>query len=314
MNNSSLGNSSVVVRGTRPTSWAPYVVGALILVLWWIGVVWCFSNGQNGIAFVLGPAAGLFTLFYLFALAGTGFAIGRAQATADSAGIRTWRFDYRWDEVLAFDFVEAAVVYGSVNTQRTSASKMKGTSLVVTLRKVDGNGRPLQIGYTLHAHHTKNFEEFKAAAQRFCPTLEIRSEILVDDYVVDPQSRAKLTQQFMVEGKLVVRDRRGREKIVVDSENISDGEATVALSRVGAMVAVTDVFTTKTVWPGGVSSKSSERTHRLVIVGNDLRPDGTTWSTQLLYPKDYAPSLELFIVSMRKIAPQIPISDRRTTG
>lgn len=305
----------VTVRGTRPPSWGPHSVGAALLVLWWLGVVWCASSGQSGIAIFLGLLGAFFTFAYLMSLVGTVSAIGRAQATADSQGIRTWRFTYRWDEIIACDFLDASVVYGSVNTQRTTASKAPRTSLVVTLRKADRNGRPIQVGYTLHPHHTNNLEEFKRAAQLCSPTLALRTAILVEDYVIDAQSRETLAQQFLAEGsRLVSRDRRGSEKIRLDEQSITNQEATVSLSRIAAMVAVTDVFTTKTIWPGGISSKSSERTHRLVLVGDELGPDGMPVSVRLDYPADYTPTLEQFFVSVRRIAPHIQLSDRRTTG
>lgn len=314
MSASSTESPSVVIRGTRPPSWAPHVVGAVLLALWWLAVAWCVSSGQTGIALFLGLVGAFITVAYLLSLAGTVLAIGRAQATANSQGIHTWRFDHRWDEVIACDFLEADVVYGSVNTQRTTASKTPRTSLVVTLRKTDANGRPLQVGSTFHPHHTKNLDEFRRAAQQFAPHLAIRTEIHVEDYVIAAQDQEKLAAQFAAEGRLPVRDRRGVEKFSLNNQCIAEGEATISLSRIAGFVAVTDVFTTKTIGPGGASWKSTDRVHRLVIVGNDLKPDGSSWTARLDYPANYTPPLEQFLLSVRRIAPQIPLSDRRTTG
>lgn len=295
----------VTVAGAKPESWAAYVAGTVLIALWWIAVLACAAIEQTGIAIFLGLLGVFFTAAFVRALLRTTSAIGREQATADQHGIRTPRFNYRWHEVLACDFVEQSVTYNSLNSRKTTATREPRTSLIVTLRETDTNGRPVQHGYTLTRHHTDNTAQLLRAAQQFAPDIQIRAELNIDDYASSPRSAA--AQQLARDQRIEVRDHRGRTKITLTNNAIAVDTATIPLSQLTAVVAVTDVLTNSTYgW------KTSERIQRLVLVSNDVAADGTPNTVRIDYPAKFAPPLEQFLPAVSTLAPHIDVRDRRT--
>ncbi|MEC4615714.1 serine/threonine-protein kinase [Tsukamurella tyrosinosolvens] len=299
------GGAPVTVAGAKPESGAAYVTGAVLIALWWIAVLVCATVEQTGIAIFLGLLGVFFTAAFVRVLLRTTSAIGREQATADQHGIRTPRFSYRWHEVLACDFVEQSVTYNGLNSRKTTATREPRTSLIVTLRETDTNGRPVQHGYTLTRHHTDNTAQLLRAAQHFAPDIQIRAELNVDDYASSPRSAA--AQQLARDHRIEVRDHRGRAKITLTNNAITADAATIPLSQLTAVVAVTDVFTNSTYgW------KTSERIQRLVLVSNDVAADGTPNTVRIDYPGKFNPPLEQFLAALRSLAPHIDVRDRRT--
>ncbi|MDF3283696.1 hypothetical protein [Gordonia sp. N1V] len=156
----------------------------------------------------------------LLTLWGARSVIGRSQVTAGPDGIWAPAFQLPWEQIRALDFVSGGTSYGKIDPHQTHAARRRETSLVVTSRAANKNGRPLQYGTTLHQFNSENFDEFRSAVRALAPHVEFWTTLNVSDYVVDPTAQQELARQFAATGRVAVTTRRGKEKMYFDRNGV----------------------------------------------------------------------------------------------
>lgn len=298
--------TEVGVVGAAPPSWTTFwVFGSVVGVLLLLALIFVATGSAVGV-FFFGFVGGILGLLYLLSLWGARSVIGKPQVTAGAAGIWAPRFQLRWDQVRALDFVSNGREYSKIDPHKTSVAKRQMTSLVVTSRERGANGRPVQYGTTLCFNHSHNYEEFRQAVRRLAPHVEFRTDVSVEDTVLDPAVQQAVQQQLASTGRLVVTTKRGKEKMSFDRNGATLGRNFAPWPEITAAVAVIDLHTDRT---GGISTTT--RTQTLVLLTNQTNPNGQERRFRHSYDESFQPPIEYLLPVLRQLAPHIQVADQR---
>lgn len=300
----------VTVVGTAPPSWRDRQVTGGVLAVLWIGVLFCALAGPTWLAIVLSVVLTIATALYAVGTWAIFSIIDDPEIKAGPDGIWAPGFTARWDEVRSCGFVEGKFRYGMLDPSRKVDDDDIQVSLVITKHEADANGRQIQLGYTLYEYHSPNLDEFMAVVRQYAPEADLRTGRSTADFIPNPQQQAALAQQWSTTGQMVVVSRRGAKKLTVDTTGFRAGRHLVPWADVARLVAVTDKYTTSV---HGVKAGTSY-TDRLVIVTTKHDRKGRPLTVRADYPGDFQPPLEQLVLALHTIAPQLPISDQRTTA
>ncbi|RPA62289.1 hypothetical protein EF294_09815 [Gordonia oryzae] len=300
--------ATVSVVGAPPKSWTAFWVCGGIGVAAFVAVAICAAaHAVAGVIFF-----GIFGVGWsglvLLTLWGARSVIGRPQVTAGPDGIWAPAFQLPWDQIRALDFVSGGTSYGKIDPHQTHAARRRETSLVVTSRATNKNGRPLQYGTTLHHFNSENFDEFRSAVRALAPHVEFWTTLNVSDYVVDPTAQQELTRQLAATGRVAVTTRRGKEKMYFDRNGVGADGKFVPWTSVTGVIAVIDLHTTSGSTGMG---KSTSRTPKLVIVTNMVDQKGNELRLRPTYEASYQPPVEHLLPLLRQLAPHVQIADQR---
>ncbi|GEE03690.1 hypothetical protein nbrc107696_41360 [Gordonia spumicola] len=296
----------VVAGAAPPTVTWRFVYGGIVLALW-IGAAVCAVMGPTWAAVAVAVIAGIGTVLFAANVWAEHHIVGKPDVTAGPDGLTAGSWTIPWDDVRSCGFVTGPWRYKLLNPQMYETERSDATSLIVTRRTADDNGRQIQVGYTLYEHHTDNLDEFLAAVRRYAPSSDDQFGRSTRDYVVDPAVNGRLVAQWAAEGRLTVTNRRGKEKLLFDGAGIRAGRDTIAWGSVAALGAVTDSHTTKM---NGVSTGTTY-THRLVIVSTEVDRKGRNVTLRPEYASDYVPPLEQLVPVLQGILPSLSITDKR---
>ncbi|MGW5523356.1 hypothetical protein [Gordonia sp. NPDC003950] len=294
------------IVGAAPPSWTTFwVFGGVVGFLLLLALVFMAAGSVAGV-FFFGFVGFILGVLYLLSLWGARSVIGKPQVTASAAGIWAPRFQLSWDQIGALDFVSDRRAYSKVDPHKTNVAKRPMTSLVVTSRERGANGRPVQYGTTMCFNHSHNYEEFRQAVGRLAPHVEFRTNVSVEDTVLDPAVQQAVQQQLASTGRLVVATKRGKEKMSFDRNGATVGREFVPWSAIVGAVAVVDLCTDRT---GGISTTT--RTQKLVLITNQVDSKGKERRLRPTYDAAFQPPVEHLLPVLRQLAPHVQVADQR---
>ncbi|KXO99204.1 hypothetical protein [Tsukamurella pseudospumae] len=301
------GPVEVEVAGAAPprTTWR--LVYGLVVVAFWVSAAASYAAGPTWLTITLAVIGAILAVLFGLNLWAERHMIGDVELKAGPDGLWTSRFTLEWDDVRSCGFATGKYKYKLIDPTMWVYDSAEATSLVVTRRTADANGRQIQVGYTLYEHHTDNLDEFLAAVRHYAPSSDGDFGRSARDYVPDIEVQSRLRAQWDAEGRVVVTTKRGKEKLVFDRAGISAGRDSVPWESVAALGAVTDSVKSTM---NGVSTGTTY-THKLVIVTSEVDKKGKQRTLRPDYPGDYVPPLEQLVPFLQVLAPSLPISDKR---
>lgn len=297
----------VVVAGAAPPRPIWRITYATVVVAIWGGAAVCLAVGPTWLVITLAAIAGILTVLFGLNVWAEQHMAGKPEIKAGPDGLWTDLFTVDWADVRSCGFATGEYKYKVSDPSMWVPNDDEATSLVVTRRAADANGRQIQVGYTLYEHHTDNLDELLAAVRHYAPTSDGQFGRSTRDYVPDPSVQSRLLEQWETEGRLTVTNRRGKEKLVFDRMGIQAGRDTAPWESIAALGAVTDSQTTKM---NGINTGTTY-THRLVIVTTELDSKGRQRTIRPAYPADYTPPLEQLVPVLQGVVPSLSITDQR---
>ncbi|AFA74098.1 hypothetical protein GPOL_c30830 [Gordonia polyisoprenivorans VH2] len=298
--------ATVSVVGAAPKSWTSFWVNGAIVVAAFVAMALCAAMRATVAANCFGTFGVVASGLVLLTLWQARSVIGKPQVTAGPEGIWAPAFQLPWDQIRALEFVSGQITYRKNDPHQTHATRRRETSLVVTSRAANKNGRPLQYGTTLYHFNSENFDEFRSAVRALAPHVEFWTTLNVSDYVVDPTAEQELARQLAATGRVAVTTRRGKEKMYFDRNGVGADDKFVPWTAVTGVVAVIDLYTTN-----GRTGKSTARTPKLVVVTNMVDQKGQELRLRPTYEASYQPPVEHLLPLLRQLAPHVQIADQR---
>ncbi|MGV9712485.1 hypothetical protein ACWDTI_17685 [Gordonia sp. NPDC003424] len=221
------------LRGTNPAGLSVSIVGmpppirfgtilvGVIDAAAVVGLVFFLVTGNRGGAFVCGLVLLIIGLPGALAFYGARVPVGKPQVTASPEGVWTRFWEFRWDEVIACEFVRRYYLYTVLTgPQQVRPTDLMRRSFVVTTRTADVNGRPQQYGFTLPINHSTNFDEFYSAVRAFAPHVEFWKIMDASVYVVNPATQDAIAREIATTGMVAVRDPEGNPKFAFDPRGV----------------------------------------------------------------------------------------------
>ncbi len=310
-------DSSVSIVRTAPTTKRPQHTDEVILamglvvglILYLMNVGWWFLV----VLVVLGLG-----ILHFISLARTASTVGEPLITVSASGIETKGFSLPWDRVVAMDFVFTKAKYLHNDPTKTKATDRAVNSLVVTSTDRDDNGRPLQYGTTLLGYYSDNYSEIRAGAQRYCPGIQFRTEIVSADYALRGDRLERLVEELSKSGQVAVRDGRGRPTgVSLNADGFTNEGSTIRWADVASVLAYTDVHTTRTSF-----GDATKRKQRLAVLQSKRAASGEFIPFRfgflgldyIGYGIDWSPTVEELAVLVGRIAPHVHFTDQRTSS
>lgn len=309
--------SSVSIVRTVPKSNKPQIADAAILatglvaglILYLMNVVWWYLV----VLIVLGLG-----ILHFISMTRAKSAIGEPLITVGPSGIQSRDFSLPWDRVVAMEFTFAKTEYLRNDPAKTKATDHAVNSLVVTLKDRDNSGRPLQYGTTLLGNYSDNYNELRAAAQRFCPRIQLRTEVISADYTVRDGRMERLMEELKESGQIVIRDRRDRPAgASLNAYGFTNEGSTIQWKDASVVIAYTYVHTTQTSFGDATSRKP-----RLAILQTAQDSSGKHIPFRfgflgfdyVGYGPDWSPTIEELAVVLERVAPHVQFVDQRTSS
>ncbi|MCS3782465.1 hypothetical protein [Tsukamurella ocularis] len=308
--------SSVSIVRTAPKSKRPQTTDAILLAIGLAAGVIVYLMGIGWGLLVVLVVLGLGVLHFI-SLARAKTAVGEPLITVSASGIQSKGFSLPWDRVVAMEFVFAKAQYLPNASTKTKATDRAVNSLVVTSTDRDDNGSPLQYGTTLLGNnYSDNFNELRAAAQRYCPRIQFRTEIGSADYALRADQVERSMEELVKSGKITIRNGRGRSTgASLDTDGFTNEGSTIRWADASFVIAYTYVHTTQTSF-----GDATKRKQRLAILqtkqdasGNHIPfRFGFLGFDYIGYGPDWSPSIEELAVLIDRIAPHVRFIDQRT--